>query len=776
MEPCIPPPRSSPWSFCHGGVLHPAALDEPFIALRWSSPLSRCLGRAVCCTTLEEPCIALSQRRPSSRLPEEPVFVPLWRSCSSRRPGLLVALHHIAPDELFITPCWRIPSSRRTRGAVHHVSPEVRFIALPGRSPSSCHHGGAVHRAAPVFLEPFIAPPRSSFLIRRAGGAHRRTTPKIHASHFSGGALHRAVLEEPIVAPQPRSMHHTSPEERFIAPPWRSPSSCHHGGAVHRAALVFLEPFVTPPQRSPLLRRPGGGLHRPAPGEPCVLPRWSSASSFCPGGAHFFIAPPTSFWSCSSCRPGGALHHALAEEPIVLLPWRSCSLRRPGLLGSLHHATPEEPFNAPCRRSHSSCHGRGAPGRATLEELLIASARSSWSPSSRRAGGAHCCTALLEVGLHLTIHVFLELFVVPPRRSPSSRFARGAHHPSAPEKPFITLRQRNPWSCHPGGAVDRISQVFLEPIVAPPARSPSPRRAGGADRCAALLEEPYIALCQRSCAIAPHQRSPSSLCPALRGVIHRAAPEELVIWPSGRIPASHRAGAAHHHFTLEEPFIAARQSSPSLCRPGGAVHRAAQVFLEPLIAPPWRRALHPAVLEQPIVMPHRRRSSLRCCYLLGALHRTTLEEPYIAPSRKCPASSRSGGALHCATLEEPVVLPRSSWSPSSCHAGAAYGFATPEHLFVSPPRSWSPSSRCAVGALHRATQVFLEACIMPHWRSPVSRCPGEGVHCATQVFLDSFIVLRRSSPSSCRTGGTVIVPPRRSTSSCCPGGAVHCAV
>lgn len=167
-----------------------------------------------------------------------------------------------------------------------------------------------------------------------------------------GGARRCATLEEPLMCVPRRSpslmltwrrplpwrargvLHGDSPEEPFVAPPWR-------GG--HRCCAV----------ESPSSRRPGGAHGRAPRVEPFSVPRRRSPLACCARGAHHGSGVEEPF--------------AVPEEAVVAPRRRSPWLRGPG--GSHCGASKEEPLiTVPARRS----------------------------PSSRRLGGAHCCAKLEE--------------------------------------------------------------------------------------------------------------------------------------------------------------------------------------------------------------------------------------------------------------------------------------------------------------------------------------------------------------------------------------------
>lgn len=75
-----------------------------------------------------------------------------------------------------------------------------------------------------------------------------------------------------------------------------------------------------------------------------------------------------------------------------------------------------------------------------------------------------------------------------------------------------------------------------------------------------------------------------------------------------------------------------------------------------------------------------------------------------------------------------------------------------------PRMSFSSCSPSLFGALHRATQIFCDACITPPRRSPPSRHQGGAFHHGSQLFLEPFTM-----------------PPQRSASPWCPVGAFQCA-
>ena len=123
--------------------------------------------------------------------------------------------------------------------------------------------------------------------------------------------------------------------------------------------------------------------------------------------------------------------------------------------------------------------------------------------------------------------------IAPPERSPSPRRPRGALHHAASEEPIIIPSPEEPFSIaprHPGGAAHHATRFSLQPLIAEPRRSL---------HCTAP-EEPF----------------------------YRASPEEFIII-----------------FATEQPLIALHRRSPSSPRPGGALHHNARLFLEPFRAP-----------------------------------------------------------------------------------------------------------------------------------------------------------------------------------------------
>lgn len=151
--------------------------------------------------------------------------------------------------------------------------------------------------------------------------------------------------------------------------------------------------------------------------------------------------------------------------------------------------------------------------------VVIVPASSSWSPLS-------CCP-----------HHLFEIFTAPPGRRPAScgPARAGALHRSARImfETFSAPARRSPSPCHSRVSLPRSTQLFLElswlvlqPFIAPPEPSPSPRPPGvalnqrprGALQCAGL-EESFTT---------PALKSPSSpCCLALLGALHSASPEEL---------------------------------------------------------------------------------------------------------------------------------------------------------------------------------------------------------------------------------------------------------
>ena len=121
-------------------------------------------------------------------------------------------------------------------------------------------------------------------------------------------------------------------------------------------------------------------------------------------------------------------------------------------------------------------------------------------------------------------------------------------------------------------------------------------------------------------------RSPSSC--RRGGALHRAAPEEPLIAPPERSPSPRRPGGALHHAASEEPIIIPSPEEPfSIAprRPGGAPHHATRFFLQPLIAEP-RRSLHCTAPEEPFY----RASPGECIIILAT------EQPLIALRRRSP--------------------------------------------------------------------------------------------------------------------------------------------
>lgn len=111
--------------------------------------------------------------------------------------------------------------------------------------------------------------------------------------------------------------------------------------------------------------------------------------------------------------------------------------------------------------------------------------------------------------------------------------------------------------------------------------------------------------------------------------LYRAGPEELFIAPrqrglSPRLPTGvlHRTAPRMPCVVLEETTGAPLRRTPTSFGPGGALPRAAQVFLEAFPVPLWRSP------------------SLHCT---------------ITPACRSPSSRQRGGALHCTALVEAIM-------------------------------------------------------------------------------------------------------------------------
>ena len=176
-----------------------------------------------------------------------------------------------------------------------------------------------------------------------------------------------------------------------------------------------------------------------------------------------------------------------------------------------------------------------------------------------------------------------------------------------------------------------------------------------------------------------------------------------------------------------------RWRSPLSRCPGGALHHAAWLFLEPL---------HCAAPEEPFHCATQ--------LFLEPFQCAMLEEPFIIPAPgeplivQCWRSSvpcRPGGTLHCATLLlQPFTAPPQR-SPSSlcvallvaphhpCPGGVLHDRATPEE---------EPFHRTVPG----------EPCTMPPWRSSASRCAAALAVLPHAALEEPFIVPRWRIPSS----------------------------
>ena len=241
-------------------------------------------------------------------------------------------------------------------------------------------------------------------------------------------------------------------------------------------------------------------------------------------------------------------------------PRSSPSLRRAGR--GLRRA-------APPRRSPSSLLPRSSPSSSPPWRSPSSSPLRRNPSSSRHTGGAHSRAApaavfLVARGSSCTHHriALEEPLIGQPQRSPSPRHPRGALHRAASEEPSIIPVPEEPFSIaprRPGGAPHHAMRFFLQPLIAPPQRSPSPSLCsrGALHRAAwffleplhrAAAEQPFHraalhhAAPEEPFSTAPPQRSASShrtvllaalRCAApeqpLRGACHRAAPEEPLI-------------------------------------------------------------------------------------------------------------------------------------------------------------------------------------------------------------------------------------------------------